>query len=779
MQFAKWSAMWFAIFMSPVFAHAQGGIPAATLTKLKAATVFIKVESLNRSQTGSGFVIEREGTEGVVVTNAHVVRTRQNATSKINCMFNSGSSDEFGARATIVGIDDANDLAVLKVSHERLPEPLDIVSEVEVRETLPVLILGFPFGRFLATSSRSPSITISKGTVSSIRTDDAGRTAFLQIDGDINPGNSGGPIVTESGALVGISVATLTGTQIGLAIPKQQLKEMLLGRVAAVTWAFDRRVGKKAEFNTSVALIDPKQNLDEVSILTVNQHGVSAKATPDEDTRWKAVAENMVVTPLKMKGSVAHGKVALEIAKESSKYLFQLRFTRSDGRVFLTAPAEFDAASGSIPKPNSVVKHSPRGNATTSEPKSLSEREDVLRVLELPGTVTSVVAGGGGRFLMLQIDLEEQIVVFDVREKKIVLTIPAPSDALCAACQEEAFVVTPFDNQITRWSLKTMEKVSTKPLPIDGSVKAVAMGSASTGPMLIHWAEGSGALDAAHFSLMNIDTYQIERINRARYSRDETEKEATKRVHFRNGTSVRETVYIRASANGEAFGFWSTSGSPRGMQTLVLGSKPRTFYEHDTVGHIAPTADGKKICTARGLYGVDLVRNFRTTPCVPTYDAKYHIAVTENDMQVKDSSNGQTVVSIPNVDKKLTDSREMMYGRHGSRLSFDQRIHCVPDEGVLVSILSGDSTLVVQDVPLKTSPRPNQPQGDKQPAEEENEVRQWKDETGQFAITARLTAVEGSKVRLTTPDGRELSVAINTLSNGDVEYVISHRKNDR
>ena len=185
--------------------------------------MFIKVTTARGGQTGSGFLMEKSKTMGYIVSNAHVVQDRGQPARKVECVFHSGTRNEMTLAATVVGADSDRDLAILKVRHDQLPAPLDLKSKVKVRETSPVYIVGFPFGDFLATSRRNPAATISKGTVSSIRRDDYDNVKFVQIDGGINPGNSGGPLVDSSGALVGIAVAKIAGTQIGMAIPPKQL----------------------------------------------------------------------------------------------------------------------------------------------------------------------------------------------------------------------------------------------------------------------------------------------------------------------------------------------------------------------------------------------------------------------------------------------------------------------------------------------------------------------------------------------------------------------------
>src|SRR5262249_44599517 len=96
-------------------------------------------------------------------------------------------------------------------------------------------MFGFPFGNALALNKGNPAVTVGKGSVSSIRLNDRGDVALVQIDGDLNPGNSGGPVVDEKGRLVGVAVAQIRETRIGFAIPHAELTNMLGGRVTAAS----------------------------------------------------------------------------------------------------------------------------------------------------------------------------------------------------------------------------------------------------------------------------------------------------------------------------------------------------------------------------------------------------------------------------------------------------------------------------------------------------------------------------------------------------------------
>jgi S1-C subfamily serine protease len=161
---------------------------------------------------GTGFFIR---SDGLIVTNGHVIEGATDITVQVG-------EEERLYRATIVGEDDATDLALLKVEGDKpFPVlPLGDSEHLEVGEW--VVAIGNPFGL-----SRS----VTTGIVSFIGRRDvnpSGRPGyydFIQTDAAINPGNSGGPLLDARGAVIGINAAVNpSGQGIGFAIPVAQLK---------------------------------------------------------------------------------------------------------------------------------------------------------------------------------------------------------------------------------------------------------------------------------------------------------------------------------------------------------------------------------------------------------------------------------------------------------------------------------------------------------------------------------------------------------------------------
>lgn len=195
---------------------APAEMAADAVQKVKRSTAYLRVSLPGGDVTeGSGFfALER----GVVITNAHVVgMLRAGGPPRgVEVVIHSGEAGEAKLAGTVVGVDRDNDLAVLRVKGDlsRLPAPLPVASAAKLTETQNVYIFGFPFGAQLGKN-----ITVSASTVGALRRGQGGVLKQVQVNGGMHPGNSGGPVTDSRGAVVGVSVAGIDGTQINFAVP--------------------------------------------------------------------------------------------------------------------------------------------------------------------------------------------------------------------------------------------------------------------------------------------------------------------------------------------------------------------------------------------------------------------------------------------------------------------------------------------------------------------------------------------------------------------------------
>ena len=135
---------------------------------------------------GSGFIVSADG---IILTNAHVVRGAKEVTVKL--------TDRREFRARVLGADAKTDIAVLKIEANHLPvATLGKTSELKVGEW--VLAIGSPFG---FENTVTAGVVSAKGR--SLPDDSA--VPFIQTDVAINPGNSGGPLFNTRGEVVGIN----------------------------------------------------------------------------------------------------------------------------------------------------------------------------------------------------------------------------------------------------------------------------------------------------------------------------------------------------------------------------------------------------------------------------------------------------------------------------------------------------------------------------------------------------------------------------------------------
>jgi len=174
---------------------------------------------------GSGFVIDGDG---YIATNAHVVTTEGDNTTKRADQVYVEFSDGNRVPARIVGHDPNADVALLKVDPAGLSlTPLRLGESKAVAVGEPVAAIGSPFGE-------RQSLTI--GVISALDRTIESLTQFeigdaIQTDAAINPGNSGGPLLDAEGRVIGINAQIKSqsggGEGVGFAVPVDTVRRSL------------------------------------------------------------------------------------------------------------------------------------------------------------------------------------------------------------------------------------------------------------------------------------------------------------------------------------------------------------------------------------------------------------------------------------------------------------------------------------------------------------------------------------------------------------------------
>lgn len=169
--------------------------------------------------SGSGFVLSQDG---YILTNYHVIEDSDSITVSMY------DGTEYAAQ--LIGYDQSNDIAVLKVDAQGLQcVVLGDSDNMNVGDS--VLAIGNPLGEL--------TFSLTSGTVSALNRDvtmsDGNTMTLIQTDCAINSGNSGGALFNLYGEVVGITNAKYSGSSgggatidnIGFAIPVNDVMDIV------------------------------------------------------------------------------------------------------------------------------------------------------------------------------------------------------------------------------------------------------------------------------------------------------------------------------------------------------------------------------------------------------------------------------------------------------------------------------------------------------------------------------------------------------------------------
>ncbi|MBQ6364942.1 MAG: trypsin-like peptidase domain-containing protein [Oscillospiraceae bacterium] len=170
--------------------------------------------------SGSGFIISEDG---YILTNYHVIEDSETVTV--------ATYDDKTYDAKVIGYDETNDIAVIKVEAEGL-STVTLGNSDELRVGEDVLAIGNPLGELTFSLTRGIVSALSRN----VRVESGNTMHLIQTDCAINSGNSGGALFNMKGEVVGITNAKYSTSgysgeasidNIGFAIPINSVKRIV------------------------------------------------------------------------------------------------------------------------------------------------------------------------------------------------------------------------------------------------------------------------------------------------------------------------------------------------------------------------------------------------------------------------------------------------------------------------------------------------------------------------------------------------------------------------
>lgn len=285
---------------------------------------------------GSGVIISPDG---YIITNNHVVKDATDIEITLN--------DKKVYKAKLIGSDEANDIALVKIEAEALPY-ITFANSDQVKVGDWVLAVGNPYN---LTS------TVTAGIISAKGRDLDGNTnidSYLQTDAAVNPGNSGGALVNTKGELVGINTAisSKTGAYVGysFAVPSNIAKKVVED---LVEFGNVQRAYLGIQFIELDGNIAEEMNIDHsegIYISHVSDQGAAAEAGLQEKDIIVGINGNKVSKFSDLKGQLNSHRpgetIDVTVLRNNNKQDFKVKLKNKFGKVDFSKTAYIDNILG-------------------------------------------------------------------------------------------------------------------------------------------------------------------------------------------------------------------------------------------------------------------------------------------------------------------------------------------------------------------------------------------------------------------------------------------------
>lgn len=355
--------------------------------------------------------------------------------------------------------------------------------------------------------------------------------------------------------------------------------------------------------------------------------------------------------------------------------------------------------------------------------------------IKLNSECVDIVAGGGGRYLILSMPGAGKLAVLDASAAKIVKEIPVASADIDMAAGADCLIVALRDKKLLqRWNLTDFQREATATFPPDIDVRAIAMGCASRGPV------GVIASRLPHPRIGFLDP--------------ETLKLSDYKIVRPKDTSIDapDRVEMRASAGGDVFAFNPLNvGSNGDVLIARLDGQTATFRLGETKSllYAAPSHHGRRVYvgpSVLGWYGNALISPadgmacaavhesrtstvllppWKTPPSVfwsalvPAIGDDWYLALPDAnrprdrpdqaDEEAAEQTGGallfhasdtRPVAALPDVDLEFT-SDDFTIDRQKPRPALDERAWLIPQAKLLVVLARSNRELILHHVDVE------------------------------------------------------------------------------
>lgn len=206
-----------AAFIVCSFSGAAGTMIAASASTVEDALQSVVLVSSDYGQ-GSGFAVGKVGENPkYIVTNRHVVVSKNNIAAKTVTVYFSAAANKF-MKAEIVAVDTNKDLCVLELPEPTAErKPIALCTSDKVSQGDEAYVLGYPDYALAGKNYLAydiSDIASTKGTVSQktrVNNNGAIGTNSYLTDATIDHGNSGGPMINSNGEVIGIAAWGIRG----------------------------------------------------------------------------------------------------------------------------------------------------------------------------------------------------------------------------------------------------------------------------------------------------------------------------------------------------------------------------------------------------------------------------------------------------------------------------------------------------------------------------------------------------------------------------------------